>query len=172
MASLEQEDDGASFTAWAYAAQRRLMRSTFLLTGDLHRAEDLVQEALVKVADRWVRVRDANPDAYVRTIIFRDNVSWWRRGPVLVANVPDRPAEHDDDSTERRLVVQAALGRLTPKQRAVLVLRFYDDLSTQETAHILGVSTGTVKSQTSAALGRLRTQAPQLRGLLSTDGGS
>ncbi len=69
------------FTEWATGAQRQLLRSGFLLTGDLARAEDLVQEAPIKVALRWSRLRTGNPTAYSRTIMVRDNISWWRRHP-------------------------------------------------------------------------------------------
>ena len=71
--------DEAEFTEWVAGHQRQLLRSAYLLTGDLHRGQDLVQEALVKVALRWARLRDGNPTAYARTIIVRDNISWWRR---------------------------------------------------------------------------------------------
>ena len=71
--------DEVGFTEWAAGHQRQLLRSAYLLTGDLHRAQDLVQEALVKVALRWPRLREGNPTAYARTIVVRDNISWWRR---------------------------------------------------------------------------------------------
>jgi RNA polymerase sigma-70 factor (sigma-E family) len=153
------------FSEWAAAAQRRLMRSAYLLTGDLHRAEDLVQEALIKVALRWPRLRDGNPTAYARTIIVRDNVSWWRRRRDAPSPTLDDLAEVSTDP-EVALVVRRALARLTPKQRAVLVLRHYDDLSESDTAAALGVSVGTVKSQNAAALARLREGAPELLALI------
>ncbi len=71
--------DEQEFTEWAVGCQRSLLRSAYLLTGDMHRAQDLVQEALVKVALRWSRLRDGNPTAYARRIVVHDNVSWWRR---------------------------------------------------------------------------------------------
>lgn len=164
------EDDEQTFTEWAQSRQRRLIRSTILLTGDQQRAEDLVQEALLKVALRWSRLRDGNPDAYVLTVVFRDNASWWRRQrPVIIEDVPDAASPIDSDVIERRLVILRALDRLTTKQRAVLILRFYDDLSERRTAEILGVGVGTVKSQTSAALTRLRA-APELMEILDTEG--
>lgn len=160
--------DRESFTAWAVGAQHRLLRTAVLLTGDHHRAEDLVQEALTKVALRWSRLYDGHPDAYARRIIARDHVSWWRRdrSPLVTSDVPETDAATDDPAVERRLVLQQALAALTPRQRAVVVLRFYDDLSTQQTADALGVSVGTVKSQTSVALQRLRERAPDLADLL------
>jgi RNA polymerase sigma-70 factor (sigma-E family) len=153
------------FTEWVAGAQRRLLRSAYLLTGDLHSAEDLVQEALVKVALRWSRLRDGNPTAYARTIIVRDNISWWRRRrDVPTPSVRDLAAVSTDP--EAALVVQKALERLTPKQRAVLVLRHFDDLSEHDAAAVLGVSVGTVKSQNAAALARLRDGAPELFDLI------
>ena len=71
--------DEQGFTEWAVGRQRQLLRSAYLLTGDLHRAEDLVQEALTKVALRWSRLAEGNPTAYALRIIARDNISWWRR---------------------------------------------------------------------------------------------
>jgi RNA polymerase sigma-70 factor (sigma-E family) len=156
-----------SFSTWAAARERSLLRTAYLLTGDLHRAEDLVQDAFIKVALRWSRLVDGNPDAYARTVIVRSNVSWWRRTrrERVVPDVPDAPSEGDGGDAgdvDRRLVLRRALARLTRKQRAVIVLRFYEDLSEPQVAATLGVSVGTVKSQTAAALARLRTAAPEL----------
>ena len=145
--------------------QRWLLRSAYLLTGDLHRAEDLVQEALVKVALRWSRLRDESPTAYARTVIVRDNISWWRRRKDAPTPTLDDLAEVSTDP-EAAMVVRRALDRLTPKQRAVLVLRHFDDLSEADAAAALGVSVGTVKSQNSAALARLRDGAPELLDLI------
>lgn len=156
--------DEMGFTEWAVGRQRQLLRSAYLLTGDLHRAEDLVQEALTKVALRWSRLAGGNPTAYALRIIARDNISWWRKRR-------DVPTEslHDSgrsDEPEIALVVRRALERLTSAQRAVLVLRHFEDLTERETADVLGVSIGTVKSQNSAALARLRTGAPELLTLI------
>lgn len=157
--------DEGEFTAWATGVERQLLRSAFLLTGDLHRAEDLVQEALVKVALRWRRLREGNPTAYARKILVRDNISAWRRRREVPVAQVSRDV-HVSSDPEAAILVRTALARLTPAQRAVLVLRHFDDLSVQETADVLGVSTGTVKSQTSAALARLRTGAPELLDLI------
>ena len=157
--------DEPEFTDWMASVERQLLRSAYLLTGDLHRAEDLVQEALVKVALRWRRLRGENPTAYARTILVRDNVSAWRRRREKpFAEVVTDVAVSSDPETE--MVVRRALARLTPAKRAVLVLRHFDDLSERETAELLGVSIGTVKSQNSAALARLRTGAPELLDLI------
>lgn len=162
--------DEPEFAAWAAGCERALLRSAFLLTGDLHRAQDLVQEALIKVAMRWPRLRHGNPAGYARKIIARDHVSWWRRhrrelttgevprsAPTLALSGPD---------SETTLIVQRALARLTPAQRAVVVLRYFDDLTERDTAEVLRVSVGTVKSQNAAALARLRTGAPELLDLI------
>ena len=158
--------DEQEFTAWAAGVERGLLRSTYLLTGDLHRAEDLVQEALVKVALRWDRLRDGNPTAYARTIVVRDHISLWRRRrrETPVAEPFGGTAVSSDPDTA--MVVRRALQRLTPGQRAVVVLRHFDDLSVEETAAILRVAPGTVKSQNAAALARLREGAPELLALI------
>ncbi len=122
--------DEQGFTDWAVGRQRQLLRSAYLLTGDLHRAEDLVQEALTKVALRWSRLADGNPTAYALRIIARDNISWWRRR----RDVPTESV-HDtwtSDEPEVALVVRRALARLTPSQRAVLVLRHLEDLTERD----------------------------------------
>ncbi|WP_457192435.1 SigE family RNA polymerase sigma factor [Nocardioides sp. P5_E3] len=156
--------DDQGFTEWATGRQRQLLRSAYLLTGDLHRAEDLVQEALTKVALRWSRLAEGNPTAYALRIITRDNISWWRRR----RDVPTDSLHDSGTSTEPEtaLVVRRSLARLTPGQRAVLVLRHFDDLTERETAEVLGVSVGTVKSQNAAGLARLRTGAPELLSLI------
>ena len=157
--------DDAEFTEWVAGHQRQLLRSAYLLCGDLHRAQDLVQEALVKVALRWSRLRSGNPTAYARTIIVRDNISWWRRQREQPrADGPDLATVSSDPETA--LVVHRSLARLAPRQRAVLVLRHFDDLTERETAEILGITVGTVKSTNAAALARLREGAPELLDLI------
>ncbi len=148
--------DRSSFEEWARARQQHLVRSAYLLTGDFQRAEDLVQEALVRAAMRWDVLREGNPDAWVRTVVYREHVSWWRRRrrELLVDAVPE-VASYDVASLPEGDLV-AALAGLTWSQRAVVLLRFAEDLSVAETAEVLGVSGGTVKRQTSVALARLR----------------
>ena len=160
-----RERDRGSFEEWARARQQQLVRRAYLVTGDHHRAEDLVQEALVGVAMRWDTLRDGDPDAWVRTVVYRANVSWWRRHrrEVSVDRVPDHVGSPGPGPA--RLAIEDALQALTTKQRATLLLRFLEDLSVEETAAVLGVSTGTVKKQTSVALERLREHAPHLRDL-------
>lgn len=155
----------ASFEAWARARQQTLVRSAYLLTGDFQRAEDLVQEALIRAASRWDQLRDGNPDAWVRTVIYRENVSWWRRTrrENLVDVVDDRSVPGPGETA---VLLRAALARLTWGQRAVLLLRYAEGLSVADTAAALGVTDGTVKKQTSIALARMRETAPELSDLV------
>lgn len=168
----------ADFTAFAEATQLRMVRAAYLICGDRHLAEDLAQSALIKLALRWSQVRDGQPEAYLRTILYRDAVSWWRRRrrEVLVADPPEhrQPDEQRQpydggDRSHLRLMFAGALARLTPRQRAVLVLRYYEDQSEAYTAEVLGIAVGTVKSQTAAALRRLRQLAPELADLVRED---
>ncbi|MGI8881026.1 MAG: SigE family RNA polymerase sigma factor [Jatrophihabitans sp.] len=157
-------DDRASFTTWARAHQHRLVRTAYLLCGDQGRAEDLAQEALIKVARQWPKLRDGEPYAYARRILVNDNISWWRRRrpDVVLSDVPELSAAGPDNSVHRRLALTDALAQLAPKQRAVLVLRYYEDLTEAQTAQALGISVGTVKSQAHDALRRLRETSPEL----------
>ncbi|TWG91048.1 RNA polymerase sigma-70 factor (sigma-E family) [Nocardioides sp. J9] len=167
--------DEEAFRSWAARAQQDLLRTAFLLTGDRHRAEDLVQEALAKVALRWRRLRDGNPTGYARQVVVRDNISGWRkRRREVLGTDPGRggPGTQVRDhapATERRIALDAALAALTPRQRAVVVLRYYDDLTERAAAEALGVSVGTVKSQAHLALARLREAAPELAELLGEE---
>jgi RNA polymerase sigma-70 factor (sigma-E family) len=162
-------DEREEFVAFVQARQHRLLRSAYLICGDRYLAEDLLQGALVKLALHWTRVRTGDPEAFLRTVIYRDAVSWWRRRrrEQLTWEPPARVAPDPGEDASTRLVFEAALRRLTPRQRAVLVLRFFDDLTEARTAAVLGVSVGTVKSQTSVALRRLQGMAPELRDLLA-----
>ena len=154
--------DEQEFTEWATGCQRALLRSAYLLTGDLHRAEDLVQAALLEVFRRWPRLRDrADPVGYARKTVVTTHLNLVRRlswREVPVASFPDDGAAASDghDGTVQRLALRAALLRLPPRMRAVLVLRYFDDLSEQDTAAALGCSQGTVKSSASRGLARLR----------------
>ncbi|GAA3276909.1 SigE family RNA polymerase sigma factor [Dactylosporangium vinaceum] len=152
------------FEEFVRARTGAFARTAYLLTGDRQHAEELVQTALLAAAERWGRLDD--PERYVRRVLYTRAVSWWRvlrrrRREVLTDAPPERPAGSAVDP-ELRIVLAQALGRLTPKQRAVLVLRFYEDRTEAETADLLGVGTGTVKSQTRDALRRLREIAPEL----------
>lgn len=162
-------DPGEAFVEYVGARRTALLRSAVLITGDPHTAQDLLQDALIKLASRWERVGQGSPDAYVRRVMYHDNISRWRRQgrEVPVGDVADgaRPlgvADPVDPSARvTGLDVRRALAQLTDKQRLVLVLRYYDDLSETQIAQTLGVSNGTVKSQAHAALRRLRELLPQ-----------
>ncbi|WP_405144637.1 SigE family RNA polymerase sigma factor [Sphaerisporangium sp. NBC_01403] len=158
------------FKEFVGSRQQSLMRSAYLLTGDAGQAEDLLQTVLMRTARHWPRLmRDGNPEAYVRRALINQHISWYRRMRGNVEVPRARPPEHGRDLGDQslhRLALRQALLRLTPRQRAVLVLRFYEDRSIDETAALLGCSAGTVKSQTSHALGRLRVLAPELAHLL------
>jgi RNA polymerase sigma-70 factor (sigma-E family) len=143
-----------------FAARSGAMRVTaFLLCGDWHRAEDLVQTAFTKLYVHWNRVADHEAlDPYVRKVLIHAFIDdgrrgWWRRErPQDVPIERVAPLVHSDD----RLVLLAALGRVPARQRAVLVLRYWEDLSVEDTAAALNCSTGTVKSQSSKGLETLR----------------
>jgi RNA polymerase sigma-70 factor (sigma-E family) len=167
---METQDDEAAFHEFVAARVATFSRTAYLLTGDFHLAEDLVQTALFKAAKAWGRI-EGNPEAYVRRILYTQNVSWWRsRRHVAERSLEvydDRPAAAEDH--ELRISLDQALARLTAKQRTVLVLRYYEDLTEVETARALGIGVGTVKSQTRQALARLRAVAPHLGELIRTE---
>ena len=152
-------EDFEAFVAARYAA---LLRTAYLLTGDHHDAEDLLQQSLVKAVGAWGRIV-GDPEPYVRTILVRQNVSRWRRRrwrEVHTDLPPDRGVE--DTGAEDRVRLQQALALLAPRQRAVIVLRYYHDLTEAQTAEALGIAVGTVKSQTRDALRSLRRTVPDL----------
>jgi RNA polymerase sigma-70 factor (sigma-E family) len=154
--------DDSDFDEFVMARGAALLRSGYLLTGDRQLAEDLVQSSLAKTYRHWPRVRKGSPEAYVRQVMVRENISWWRRRRVSespVEQVPDAAGVARED-IDLRLALDGALQQLTPHQRAVVVLRFYDDLTERQTADALGCSVGTVKSQAHRALARLREIVP------------
>ncbi|WP_442935119.1 SigE family RNA polymerase sigma factor [Micromonospora sp. CPCC 206061] len=147
-----------------------LSKFAYLLVGNHADAEDLLQNALTKTAVHWRRVaRYDNPAAYVRQAMVNETYGRWRRKRLLqmvsVTKVPERQTPDALRASDDRVDVWRALDRLAPRQRAVLILRFHEDLSVEETAALLRCSTGTVKSQTHAALSRLRALAPELADL-------
>jgi len=158
------------FTDYVRARQAALLRTAYVLTGDRATAEDLVQTALAKLYLSWGKVRDREAvDGYVRRILVNENASLWRRpfkrretsSEELPQGYEARSARPDayDEGTSAALwdFVQG----LSRKQRAVVVLRYYEELSEAEVADVLGISVGTVKSQCSRALAALRARAPQ-----------
>ena len=148
----------ADFEGFVAARRDALLRTAYLLTGDHHDAEDLVQSALIKVVPKWARIKD-HPEPYVRRVLARESVSRWRGRrwrEVYTDAVPE--AMHHDSTDSDRIELLEDLRRLSPRQRAVLVLRYFDDLTEADTAATLGISVGTVKSHVRDALARLRIQ--------------
>lgn len=159
------------FREFVASAGASLSRSAYLLTGNHDRAEELLQTALARTAEHWRRVADGDPVAYVRRVMINERTSWWRRRryavevPVATERLEGSPSTAVTDASDavvRRVAVTAALARLTARQRAVIVLRFFDDLTEAAAAEVLGCSVGTIKSQTNAALARLRDLAPEM----------
>ncbi|WP_232524677.1 SigE family RNA polymerase sigma factor [Nocardioides mangrovicus] len=149
-----------AFAAWMQGAQPRLLRTAYLLCGDPHTAEDLTQTALAKIYLAWHRLHDRDDlGGYARRVLVNEHVSLWRRArrhrEVVTDSPPEQAGEdrHYDGAEEALWERLSVLGR---KQRAVVVLRFYEQLSVAEVARVLGVSEGTVKSQCSRALATLR----------------
>ncbi|QNN52471.1 SigE family RNA polymerase sigma factor [Nocardioides mesophilus] len=154
--------DEAAFHAFVVARTAALSRTAYLLTGDHHLAEDLVQTALFKTAKAWGRIK-GDPEPYVRRILYTENISWWRRRRHLrevAVEGYDGPAAAAD--VDLRFALEQALAQLSIKQRTVLVLRYFEDLTEAQTAQVLGIGLGTVKSTTRQALARLRAVAPHL----------
>jgi RNA polymerase sigma-70 factor (sigma-E family) len=160
-------DREADFTAYVKARQASFARFAYLLTGDPHSAQDLVQSALAKVYGKWDHISSVDsPDAYVRKVMVNEHTSWWRRQwrhreridseliRVLEPAATTQPT-HDDD-------LWSHVRGLAPQQRAAVVLRFYEDLSEAQTAEILGCTVGTVKSHTSRAIKSLRAKMTEV----------
>ena len=155
----EQEQ---AFTEFVAARSRHLLQTAYLLTGDRHRAEDLLQTALTRAYLRWDRIVSEDPEGYVRRTLANAHIDWWRRKPwreESTAEMPEMPDARGVDAAtayDVRDAVLQALAGLSRRQRAVVVLRYYEDLSEAEIAHALGCSTGTVKSAASRAMAKLR----------------
>jgi len=160
--------EAAQFREYVTARQSALFRSALLLTGHRQDAEDLLQAALTKLAQRWSTVRQSDaPDAYVRTTMYHQWISWWRRRrhgrEYALAAAVEGPTPGDlGTDGALRVALAKVLSQLTPKQRAVIVLRYYEDLPESEVARILGCGVGTVRSQAHRTLARLRELCPDL----------
>ncbi|BCB76789.1 SigE family RNA polymerase sigma factor [Phytohabitans flavus] len=162
------DSEAEQFRQFLAGSGDRMFRVALALTGAHHAAEDLLQDALARTFARWRHVR-GDPEAYVRRAMYHSQVTVWRRRRRLrelpASSVPDRPDPRDQNAaSESRLQLRQALMRLGPRQRAVLVARFFEDLSDVETGQLLGCSASTVRSQTHRALARLREIAPELNG--------
>ena len=156
-------DRDAELREFVAARGAALSRAAYLLTGDHQAAEDLVQDTYVVMVRRWHKAGSVDPEAYVRRIMYSRFVDAWRRRRLLElpwASPPDSPGPDEAGKATDRMALESALGRLTPRQRAVLVLRFYEDLTEVQAADVLGISVNTVKSQVRVALQRVRELAP------------
>lgn len=154
------------FVEFVHARSAALLRLAVLLTGNRQDGEDLLQTALVKAYRSWWRLRSPElAERYVRRILVTSVISWRRRGAArewATDRLPDRKVSGPAAAVADRVVMRQALGLLSPGQRAVLVLRFFEDLSERQTADLLGCSVGTVKSQTSRGLAALRRRVGDL----------
>ncbi len=157
--------DEADFSAFVAASARRLLRSAYLITGNLAEAEDLLQTALERAYRRWPAIRQKDiPEAYVRKILVTAAIDVGRRrrpasAPLdedLLPGMPDPAVE----GLPGRAALLSCIRELPAGQRAVLVLRYFDDLTEADTARVLGCSVGTVKSQHARAMARLRELVP------------
>ncbi|GAA1815987.1 SigE family RNA polymerase sigma factor [Luedemannella flava] len=148
------------FDEFVLTRSPRLLRTAYLLTRDWASAEDLLQTALAKAWFAWPRM-NGDPEPYVRRILANTYASWWRRrwnGEHPTADLPERPPHLTEPqaAVDARDELWRSLGRLPKRQRLVLVLRYFEDLSERETAEIMHCSVGTIKSQTAKALAKLR----------------
>lgn len=151
-----------AFADFVAARGQALQRTAYLLTGDWGNAEDLLQTSLSRVYPRWDRIERADPEAYVRRVIVTTWSSWWRRkwrAEVPTERLPEAAGPDPYTYADQRQVLRRALATLPHRQRAVVVLRFHEDMTEAQVATLLGISVGTVKSQASKALAKLRADA-------------
>ncbi|MDI2132537.1 SigE family RNA polymerase sigma factor [Yinghuangia seranimata] len=162
------------FREWALARQAHLRRSAYLLCRDWHLAEDLTQTTLAKMYAAWNRVREGDGrEAYARRVLYRTFVDETRRGyrrEHTGVDLPDPGVPADDPAL--RMALLDAVAHLPPRCRAVILLRFWEDQSVEDTAAALGCTTGTVKSQTSRGLAALRQRLRDDGGYAGYDGGT
>jgi RNA polymerase sigma-70 factor (sigma-E family) len=160
-----------TFEDWVRARGGALLRFALMVSADPSRAEDLVQSVLVRIYPRWTYVSGLDaPEAYVKASIVNEHLKWWRRrsNHEMPVDIFRSDIEHGtaNDVADRHASRDAAwelLGRLPRRQRAVLALRYYEDMSDDMIATVLGCSPGTVRSQASRALATLRDLAPTVR---------
>jgi RNA polymerase sigma-70 factor (sigma-E family) len=153
-------DVPSDFEAFAAARWSRLVRTAHLITGDHHEAEDLVQMTLAKVYPHWGRISGLDsPDAYLHRALVNNSLTrhrMRRARQLLMPWVPERPQAAETARVEQRSLLTQALAELPPRQRVVVVLRYWEDLSEQQVAEAIGCSVGNVKSQASRGLAKLR----------------
>ncbi len=155
--------DDPGFRDYVQARSRSLLRTAYLLTGNLADAEDLVQSALAKTFLAWDRIEDRGAlDGYVRRAMVNTHISWWRRRRVEefpTDEIPDQAVVDHSVNSDLQESLRRAVDRLPQRMRAAIMLRFYDDMTEAEVAEVLGVSLGTVKSTVSRAVAKLRIDA-------------
>ena len=172
-AESDEFAESDDFVQFVEARERALQRMAWFLTGDWALAEDLVQTALIRSWSRWERIRRRDdPEIYVRKVMINTWVSWnrrrWRREHPA-GDVPDRAGPRDmAEDVAVRMAVRSALESLTDRQRAVVVLRVFDDMPEAQVARVLDCAVGTVKSTMSKALARLR-EDPRLAEVVRLD---
>lgn len=152
-------EERTGFAEFVAARGQALHRTAFLLTSDWALAEDLVQTALARAYPRWNRIQADDPEAYLRRVLVNTWSSWWRRrwrGEVPTEALPESAGPDAFASADRKDALRVALSRLPKRQRAIVVLRYHEDMSEAQVADLLGISAGTVKSQASRALAKLR----------------
>ncbi len=154
------------FGEYVTARGRSLLRTAYLLTGNLADAEDLVQSALAKTYQAWARIEDRGAlDGYVRRAMVNTHISSWRRRRVEeipTDEIPDQVVADPSGDSDLQDTLRRAIERLQRRMRAAVVLRYYEDMTEAEVADVLGVSLGTVKSTVSRAVAKLRVDAELL----------
>lgn len=148
-----------TFEAFVAARGQALQRTAYLLTGDWALAEDLLQTALARAYPRWSSIVRDDPEPYVRQTLVRTWSSWWRRkwrGEHPTEMLPEHAGGDDYEASDRKAAIARALAKLPARQRAVVVLRFHEDMTEAQVAAALRISIGTVKSQTAKAMSKLR----------------
>ena len=157
---MRQRRDTAAFSEFVEARSHALLRTAYLMVGDHQLAQDLLQEALIKTLIAWPKLRDpAKVDAYVRRTVVTTAITWRRRRSFHERPVQPMPEVSGVDQVEAlatHQVLVAQLRQLSPRQRAAIVLRYYEDLTESQTADVMGCSVGAVKSHVSVGLSRLR----------------
>jgi RNA polymerase sigma-70 factor (sigma-E family) len=155
--------DDLGFREYVATRSRALLRTAYLLTGNVADAEDLVQAALAKTYLAWDRIEDRGAlDGYVRRAIVNTHISWWRRRRVEeypTDEIPDQAVADHAITSDLQETMRRAVDRLPERMRAAVLLRYYEDMTEAEVADVLGVSLGTVKSTVSRAVAKLRTDA-------------
>ncbi|HEX5598512.1 MAG TPA: SigE family RNA polymerase sigma factor [Micromonosporaceae bacterium] len=159
------EDERALLAEFVASRAPALIRVAYLLTGDRSGAEDLFQSALAKTIPKWRSIRHSDPEGYLRAVMYREQVSWWRRlrrRREVAIGTYETVVTDPSGRTDLRLALRAALRQLPPAQRTVVVLRYYEDLPEAQVADLMGCSVGTVRSRTHRAVTRLRQLLPNM----------